>query len=199
MAVLYDDAEDLVWLDGRDPQDGYLYPEDMATLGAVYGLGAVADFDAEKVWADIQQSNDCYSPQGKHYADCHTQPVSPFCPQGACNAASARATQAIREGLVELGYSDGIKYGAAWSESNPGAQWKKFLADRGMAPGPGLGVTKLGLQQMEAELKGEDDVVPVPPNGKGENDLPVPVKKVPWWAWAAGGVALAGGGYLLLR
>lgn len=166
-----------------------------ATLGTLAALGAIEQtFNAEQVWADVQKGGSCYTPGTPFYiAIAEYQAQDPPNTQaanvllGQCNAAGAKATHAIREALVKLGYGDGITYGVGWSEANPGQQWKAFLADYGMAPGPGLGVTKLGLQQMEAKLKGQPDVVT-------QN------KKKKWWILAAAGAATAvvgGGAYYL--
>ena len=91
-----------------------------------------------------------------------------------------------------------LTYGVAWSEGNPGAAWKKFMLDNNMAPGPGLGVTLLGLQQMQAKIQGGEDVVPIPP-GKDETDKAIARKKWLPWAIAGGAVVLVGGGYYLMN
>jgi hypothetical protein len=109
------------------------------------GFGALADeFKASKVWADAQLGGSCYTPSSPNY-----QVEEMY---GACNAAGARATDMIRAALNELGYGP-LVLGEMWSEANPGAALKKYHADKGLAPGPGLGVSQAGLVAMEEDLK----------------------------------------------
>lgn len=118
----------------------------MGGLGAFYylqGFGSTAEtFSAAAVWQDVLTTNACYGPEDQ-------RPASP--PYGACNAAGSRAVKAVQAALNELGYGpipvDG-NVSSPWE-----GQWKQFLAQHNLSPGPGFGLTEQGLILMEKFLK----------------------------------------------
>jgi hypothetical protein len=107
------------------------------------GFGSIAaDFSANAVWADVQLGASCYTGQ----AGANTN-------IGQCNAAGGRAANMIRVGLNELGYGPLQVGTSTWTSANPGNAWNRFLADHGLPPGPGLGISLQGLMLMEQLLK----------------------------------------------
>jgi hypothetical protein len=137
-----------VYLDPRYNNGMYHSYKGMSGCGSSCGcsMGAVDfDFNANKVWADVQLGGSCYTPNNPNYQN--------EAMYGQCNAAGARATDTIRKGLNALGYGP-LVLGEMWSNANPGDALAKFHADEGLAPGPGLGVSKAGLQRMEERLGG---------------------------------------------
>lgn len=110
-----------------------------------YGFGSVKDdFDANKVWADAQLGGSCYTPGNPNYQNTAMQ--------GSCNAAGGRATRMVQAALSELGYGP-LNVNGYWTEGNPGSQWKKFLSEAGLSPGPGLGLSLQGLTLMQQKLR----------------------------------------------
>lgn len=114
------------------------------------GFGAFADtFSAQQVWNDAQLGGSCFTPGNANFKACE-EPTTPAC--GQCNAAGARATKQVQAALNQLGYGP-MAVDGKWGSGTSGA-WKRYLADNGLTPGPGLGLSEQGLALMERQLKG---------------------------------------------
>lgn len=160
----------------------YYYLQGFGAFGSV-----ATDFNAAAVFADVQKGGSCYD--GKTHTAAE---------MSACNAAGSRATRMIQAALNELGYGP-LDVNGAWKDpGNPGSAWKKFLADNGMSPGPGLGITQQGLVKMEQLLKSG---TPTGPNAPTEFEVdPTTGQVIPSGKPGGGSVAAAAlgpGGMLL--
>lgn len=112
---------------------GEFYKLPQAGFGAVGSSG----FSADDVLRNVAISDTCYGPGGTGK------------PSGACNVAGQKANKAVAAGLNELGYGPVAVDGSiSWQGA-----WSQFLADHGLTPGPGFGLTKQGLLLMEQQIR----------------------------------------------
>lgn len=177
----------------------YEIPQPMAGYGSYYefsphqvyaGYGATAplyQLDVDQVMADISTSDFCYGPSGVCSGDGAGTDVCKGA-QGQCNFAGQRANKEIAAALNALGYGPVAVSGAiTWQGA-----YNQFLADNGLAKGPGYGITRQALLTMKQQLDAGE------PTGPGE---PATYKKVNGELVPTGnGAAKAGvsGGMLLL-
>ena len=127
-----------------------------------YGATALYQLDVDQVMADIAASDVCYGPTGV----CK-DPASAECKaaQGQCNFAGQRANKEIAAALNALGYGPVAVSGAiTWQGA-----YNQFLANNGLAKGPGYGITRQALLTMKQQLDAGE------PTGPGE---PTTYKKV---------------------
>jgi hypothetical protein len=125
------------------------------------GYGATAplyDLDVDQVLADINTSDFCYGPQGVCSGDKAGTAVCKGA-QGQCNFAGQRANKEIAAALNALGYGPIAVSGAiTWKGA-----YSQFLADNGLAKGPGFGITRQALLTMKAQLDAGETPGPAEP------------------------------------
>lgn len=191
----------------------YQIPQPMAGYGSYYefsphqvyaGYGATAlyQLDVDQVMADIAASDVCYGPAGV----CK-DPASAECKaaQGTCNFKGQRANKEIAAALNALGYGPVAVSGAiTWQ-----AAYNQFLADNGLAKGPGYGITRQALLTMKQQLEAGEPTGPgEPATYKKVNGELIPTKPPPADAAKAGvstgtillaALAVGGIGYLAYK
>jgi hypothetical protein len=133
------------------------------------GYGATAplyDLDVDEVLGNISKSDACYGPNGMcTTAGRASAPGACEQIQGTCNYAGQQANKEIAAALNALGYGPVAVSGAiTWQGA-----YNKFLADNGLAKGPGYGITRQALLTMKQQLEAGQ------PTGPGE---PTTYKKV---------------------
>lgn len=176
---------------GGAPGMGSYYTIPQPGLGAYYyleGFGSVSEtFSAAGVWQDVQATYPC-SASGVWV--------------GSCNAAGARAVKAVQAGLNALGYGpipvDG-NVNSPWQ-----GQWKQFLSQHGLTPGPGFGLSEQGLLLMEDLLKSGKTPGPNKPvDFKKVNGEYIPMDKGGIGTASMGGILvgalIVGAAYLLFK
>jgi hypothetical protein len=145
---------------------GEYYELPVAGYGGYGAFGADSSFfDVQTILNNVAKSDVCYGQKGLCKPPVNNGAVCAEA-QPSCNFAGQQVGKDMQAALNQLGYGP-IAVDGSLSWEGP---YKRFLSDFGMTPGPGFGITEVGLRKMKEQL--EKGAAPGP-------NKPVIHKKVP--------------------